>query len=112
MEHNDLLGILLDMRGGQVAADCNAKFNECLQAVLETGGKGELTIKLLISPSKFAMGGAVVEVETEHEAKMKKPELKVGKAIFFVSKDGKLSREPQDQTSMFTVGEEPKKEKK
>lgn len=108
MEQNDLLGILLDMRSGQVAADCNQKFNEVLQAVLETGGKGELTIKLLIQPSKFAMGGAVVEVETEHECKSKKPELKVGKATFFVTREGRLTREHPDQTGMFEVAAEVK----
>lgn len=107
---NDLLGILLDMRSGQVAADCNSKFNDVLAAVLETGGKGELTIKLFISPSKFAMGGAVVEVETEHECKTKRPELKVGKAIFFVSRDGKLTREPPDQVGLFAASEEIRKE--
>lgn len=107
---NDLLGILLDMRSGQVAADCNAKFNDVLAAVLETGGKGELTIKLFIEPSKFAMGGCVVEVETFHETKMKKPELKVGKAVFFVSKDGRLTREPPDQAGLFAAAEEVKKE--
>lgn len=100
---NDLLGILLDMRSGQVAADCNQKFNDVVSAVLETGGKGELTIKIFIAPSKFAMGGAVVEVETEHECKLKKPELKVGKAVFYVSKEGGLSRTPPDQLGpLFT----------
>lgn len=101
MAPNDLLGILLDMRNGQVAADCNQKFNDVLEAVLSTGGKGELTIKLSIAPSKFALGGAVVEVETAHECKAKKPELKVGKAMFFVSNEGKLSREHPDQVLMM-----------
>ena len=110
METTDLLQTLLDMRNGQVAADCNQKFNEVLQSVLETGGKGELVIKLLINPSKFAMGGAVVEVETEHETKMKKPELKVGKATFYVTKDGRLTREHPDQTSMGPIFEQQRKE--
>lgn len=109
---NDLLGILLDMRNGQVAADCNQKFKDVLDAVLETGGKGELTIKLFINPSKFAMGGAVVEVETEHECKAKRPELKVGKATFFVTKDGRLSREHPDQASMEPIFERTKEEDK
>ena len=52
----DLLQVLLDRRSGQVAADCNNKFNEVLKAVLDTGGKGELTLKLLMRPSKMGMG--------------------------------------------------------
>jgi hypothetical protein len=80
MEHamTDLLSVLTDMRNGAVAVDCNTKFNEVLKAVLETGGKGELSIKLFIKPSKMGMGGAVIEVETAHECKAKKPELEVG----------------------------------
>jgi hypothetical protein len=58
------------------------------------------------------MGGAVVEVETEHECKSKKPELKVGKAVFFVSKEGRLTREPPDQVGLFAVAEEVRKETK
>jgi len=97
----DLLRVLLDMRNGAVAADCNKKFDEVLAAVLETGGKGELQIKLFVEPSKMGMGGAVIEVETRHECKLKKPELAVGKSFFFVTKDGDLSRDDPDQIAMF-----------
>lgn len=103
---NDLLRILLDMRNGQVASDVNCKFNELVKAVLETGSKGELTIKLLVIPSKYALGGAVVEVETEHECKAKKPELKLGKSTFFVTKEGRLTRDHPDQIAMLGEMEE------
>lgn len=102
-QQTDLLAVLLDMRSGAVAADCNQKFNEVLKAVIETGGKGKLTIDLLIAPSKMGMGGAVVEVETSHECKMKKPELAIGKSFFFVNKDGSLTRDNPAQTAMFAV---------
>ncbi len=103
---NDVLQVMLDMRNGQVATDVNEKFNEVLQAVLETGGKGELTIKLFIRPSKLAMGGAVIEVETEHECKTKKPELAVGRSVFFVTTEGKLTRDDPAQSAMFSRQEE------
>jgi hypothetical protein len=106
----DLLAILLEMRSGKVATDCNMKFNDVLKSVLETGGKGELTIKLFIKPSKMGMGGAVIEVETEHECKVKKPELAVGRSFFFVTNDGELTREDPEQTAMFA--EEATKEAK
>lgn len=105
----DLLQVMLDMRGGQVAADCNQKFNDVLKAVLETGGKGELLIKLMVKPSKMGMGGAVIEVETAHECKLKKPELEVGRSFFFVTKAGDLTREDPAQTAMFEVIEEVRK---
>jgi hypothetical protein len=89
------------MRNGQVAADCNGKFNDVLKSVLETGGKGELVIKLFLKPAKMGMGGAVIEVETEHDCKVKKPELAVGRSVFFVTKDGDLTRDDPDQTALF-----------
>lgn len=97
----DLLSVLLDMRGGAVANDCNVKFNDVLRAVLETGGKGKLTIDINIAPSKMGMGGAVLEVEATHECKTKKPELAIGKAFFFVTPDGTLTRDDPSQTAMF-----------
>lgn len=101
----DLLQTLLDMRNGAVASDCNEKFNEVLKAVLDTGGKGELSIKIFIRPSKMGMGAAVIEVETEHECKMKKPELGIGRSIFFVTKEGTLTRNDPAQEAMFGEGD-------
>lgn len=98
---NDIISVLMDMRSGAVARDISAKFDEMIQAVLNTGGKGELIIKLKAAPSKLGMGGAVLEVETEHECKMKKPELQVGKSFFFVSKDGILTRDDPAQDALF-----------
>jgi len=107
-----LLSVLTDMRNGKVAIDCNEKFNEVLRAVLDTGGNGKLTIELSIKPSKMGMGGAVIEVETEHNCKMKKPELEIGKAFFFVTKDGDLTRDDPDQEKMFELEGEKETTKK
>jgi hypothetical protein len=98
----DLLFVLEDMRNGQVAEDCGQKFNEVLKAVLDTGGKGEFTIKLFIRPSRMGMCGAdgllaVFEVEIEHECKLKKPEPAIGRSVFFVTKDGELTRDDPAQ---------------
>lgn len=108
---NDVLQVILDMRGGAVAADINAKFNEMAQAVLETGGKGQLVITLNLEPSKLGMGGAVLEVQATHDCKMKKPELKVGTAFFFVTKDGQLTRDDPAQSAMFALEQPAQKEK-
>jgi hypothetical protein len=97
----DFLSLIVEMRSGAVAQDVNTKFNELISAVLETGGKGELTVKIKAAPSKLGMGGVVLEVETEHECKLKKPELAVGKAVFFVTKEGALTRDDPAQTAMF-----------
>jgi hypothetical protein len=101
----DFVSLLVDMRNGQVASDINGKFNEVLSAVLETAGAGELTVKFKIKPAKLGMGGAVIEIETEHETKLKRPELKVGRAVFFVTKEGALTRDDPAQTAMFEASE-------
>lgn len=97
----DFVSTLMEMRGGEVACDVNRKFHELLTSVLETGAKGELTLKFKIKPSKFAMGGAVLEVETEHDCKVKKPELSIGRSLFFVSKEGNLSRDDPAQIALM-----------
>ena len=97
----DLLKVLVEMRAGQVAADCNQKFSELLKAVLDTGQKGQMTLVLNLEPAKMGMGGVVLEVSAEHSIKLKKPELAIGEAVFFVTKQGDLTRDDPDQVAMF-----------
>ena len=89
------------MREGQVASDLIEKFNLVLQAVLETGKTGKMSIDLSISPSRVAIGGAVVEVEMEHNIKLRTPQLSIGKSAFFVSHEGELTRDNPAQAAMF-----------
>ena len=98
---SDFVSTLMAMRGGEVALDCDRKFKDVLAAVLETGQAGEIVLKVKVKPSKFAMGGAVLEVETSHECKLKKPELSIGKSLFFVGQDGLLTRDDPAQLAMY-----------
>lgn len=97
----DLIQTLIEMRNGEVAMDCNRKFNELLAAVFGTASKGKITITVQVAPSKLAMGGAVVEVETTHECTIKKPEMAIGRSLFFVTQDGTLTRDDPAQAAMF-----------
>jgi len=106
----DVIAVLLAMRSGKVAAHINEKFSDCLRAVLDTGGKGEVTIKLLIRPSKVGMGGVVLEVDMDADTKVKKPELAIGSSVFFVDKEGSLTREDPDQAGLFAAAEEVREE--
>ena len=101
MEKTDFIEMIMTCRSGQVASDLSAKFNSVLEAVLDTGGKGKMTICLDIVPAKFGQGGAVVEIDISHDVKLKKPELDIGKSIFFVDKSGRLTREDPAQADMF-----------
>ena len=110
----DIISILADMQRGQVISDINSKFEEALQAVFGTGKKGEVTIKLFIEPSKFSLGGGVIQVDIEHECKItKKPELAVGSSTFFVDDEGKLSRNaPGQETFVYDAEREEREAKK
>ncbi len=99
----DILRLLFDMRDGEVAQDISRHFDELKRAVLETRGKGKLTIELNLEPSKCAIGGAVLEIKTEHTCKVKKPELMVGAAHFFVTEEGDLTRENPAQDALFAA---------
>lgn len=97
----DFLATILDMRAGKVASDINQKFNTVLDAVIATGGKGEINLKIKIKPSEFGEGGTVVQVQASHEIKAKSPELVTGPSTFFVSRDGTLTRSDPAQQAMF-----------
>lgn len=97
----DFVQLLMDMRNGKVAADIGQKFQEVLDAVLSTGGKGKLTIEIDIAPEKMEMGGLVAEIQTSHSCKLKKPEKDIGRSIFFVTKSGDLTRDDPDQMALL-----------
>lgn len=105
MKQTDFIGVLAEMKNGEVLTDLNAKFNELLEAVFSTSSKGSMTIKVLVKPTRLAMGGTVVEVAAEHECIVKKPELALGASTFFVTKEGVLSRNHPGQDDMFNIDE-------
>lgn len=106
---SDIHNLLLEMRSGRVLQDINTKFNQVLTAVLDTGSKGKVTIELNIEPGRMGVGGAVLEVELSHNIKLKTPEHDIGKATFFVTKEGVLTREDPEQTALFNEVEQIKK---
>ena len=110
-KQTDFMEVLASMRNGEVMRDLSQKFNEVLTGVLDTGGKGELTVTFKIEPSKLGMGGIVLEVSAEHKTKIKRPELEVGASTFFVGRDGRLTREDPRQTDMFVMVETQKEHK-
>lgn len=98
----EALGAISDMRSGKVLADINEKFNNVIAAVIDVGKEGELSIKIKIKPSKFGLGGVVLEVDTIYDAKVKLPELEIGNSTFFVTQDGRLTRNDPAQEAMFS----------
>jgi hypothetical protein len=96
----DILAVLIQMRDGEVALECNRKFNELLDAVMATGGKGKISVTLDVKPSRMEMGGGVIEVEMTHKCSIDKPERTLGRSLFFVGDHG-LTRDNPAQERMF-----------
>ncbi len=101
----DFVSMLMEVQEGDAARMVNAKLQELMEAIRNTAGKGTLTIKMSIEPSKLAMGGVVQMVSASVEAAIKKPELGVGESVFFLTEDG-LSRNDPRQEAMFKYDEE------
>lgn len=100
----DFVSTVMEMRNGKVAADISRDFNEVYGAVLETGGKGQITITIDITPTRADMSaGRIKEVSLEHSVKLKKPKRPIGPSAFFVTDDGSLSRTDPEQMEMFST---------
>ena len=101
----DIIQTLVEMRSGAVAADCSQRLTEVLQAVMQTGKKGRLTIDIMIEPAKIALG-EVKEVALKHVCKVVEPVQDPGVTIFFPLKDGNLSRQDPNQMALELTADE------
>lgn len=101
----DFVTMLMEVQDGDAARSVNVKLHELLDAIRNTAGKGTLTLKMTIEPSKLAMGGGVQMVSTSVEVAIKKPELGIGESLFYITEDG-LSRNDPRQDEMFKYDEE------
>jgi len=104
---NDINSVICEMRNGAVLQDINAKFDEMVSAILATGGKGELTIKLTVYPSMKSQEGLIIGVTARHEVKVKKPDFMIGDSTFYVD-DGRLTRSDPAQKALFELPEKAK----
>lgn len=97
---SDFIAEVIGMRGGRVYADINLKANEVIDAVIENGGKGKLMVTFDFKAER-SEDGCIVEVSTGHELKIKKPDKHIGRSLFFVGRDGRLTTVDPAQTEMF-----------
>lgn len=93
----DFIGALLEMQNGRVASEINREWADLLNAIIENGGGGTFTLKLAVKPVGTDESGRVSQVEIDHDIKASKPKRRSGKAFFFTTQDGNLSRKDQRQ---------------
>lgn len=96
----DYVQTLIELRNGQVASECSNALQTVLAAVLDTGKKGAVSVKLDVVPTRVELG-RVVEVEVTHKITETIPDHNPGKTIFFPMPDGTLSRHDPAQIEMF-----------
>ena len=99
---SDVIALMMEMRNGQTAAIANDKFKEGLDAVRSTKRKGKLIITLEIEPSEIdPETNEVSRVKINPDIKLQRPEPNLGSGIYFVTRDGGLSRQDPKQFEMF-----------
>lgn len=97
----DIISILSEMQSGAVAIEISQKFAELVRSVVDTGRKGDMTIKLSLKSSRTKDG--TIEMAIDYDGKVKKPELPMGTSTFFVREDGTLSRSDPRQEALFEM---------
>lgn len=101
----DIIAMIAESQAGEVALDINRKLQEVVQAICETQGKGVLNLKITMQPGKLTgKGPRATQVQTivaDFDCSIKKPELGMGDAIFFVDENGELTRDDPRQERMF-----------
>lgn len=89
------LEFLQSFRRGELLAEGEQLLSELMEAVRDTGGKGELTLKL---PFKVNDAGQIECIPT---FTLKKPRRPLGTGIYFVTEDGLLTRRDPAQDDLF-----------
>jgi hypothetical protein len=95
----DLMNVLMEAREGKLAVKLSRDFTKLVAGVVETNQKGEMLIKIVLSPSKTDDGG--IQMMVHAEAKLKVPEFGIGPALFFVDDNNELTRTDPRQAALF-----------
>jgi len=91
----DFLATLAEMNRGRFILECGSQLSQLCDAVINTSGKGKLTLTLEVAPSGIK-DGRVNQVEIRPVIRIVRPEPNQGRSIFFIV-DGKLTRDDPDQ---------------
>lgn len=103
MPNVDFVSVLAELKNGRAHVDCSRKLSELVAAVCETKKKGKLVLQLLVEPSGLNEDGNVSETSVGWQCVIAKPEHDTGKSLFFVTKDGRLTRNDPAQEELFAA---------
>lgn len=97
----EFLSTLAELKNGRVIHQANDTMQRLLSAVQKHGGKGKLGLELVLSPRIDSDSGRVVEVDIAYSIKVAEPQPNHGTTMFYVDKEGKLTRQDPRQSEMF-----------
>jgi hypothetical protein len=95
------LNVLTDAQDGGVVHTLDERYGELLAAVLQHKAGGTMSLKVKVTPEKYNGRGEVIMVGLDFQCEVKKPALQPGEALFFVSDEGHLCRNPPGQEELF-----------
>jgi hypothetical protein len=96
MSRRSFVDTIRDVRGGQVLEDMDAKLQELVRAVQETGASGELVLKVSVAPMK----GSTEAVVVKDDIKSKLPVIKSAGTVLFPTPEGNLQRSHHRQDDL------------
>ena len=82
-----------DIRAGKMMDELSVEMNELIQQIIDTGKKGELTLKLKIEPLKDE--ASMVSVKDEITIKAPRPDR--GASLFYTTPEANLQRNDPNQ---------------
>ena len=97
----EFLSTLAELKNGRVIHQANDTMQRLLSAVQKHGGKGKLGLELTLSPRLDSDTGRVIEVDIAYSIKVAEPQPNHGTTMFYVDKEGKLTRQDPRQAEMF-----------
>lgn len=97
----EFLSTLAELKNGRVIHQANDTMQRLLSAVQKHGGKGKLGLELTLSPRIDSDTGRVIEVDIAYSIKVAEPQPNHGTTMFYVDKEGKLTRQDPRQAEMF-----------
>jgi hypothetical protein len=101
----DIISTIVVLNRGNFVIECGRELQELADAIVDTGKKGALVIKLEVAPCGLK-DGRVNQFEIRPDVSINKPKHDQGKSIFFLTQDNKLMRDNPDQMQMDYKKEE------
>ena len=101
----DFVQTIADLKNGKALIDCSRKLTKLVAAVVDVKKKGKLTLQLLIEPAGVGDDGRITETSVSWQCSIVEPQPDTGRSVFFVTRDGRLSRNDPNQEELFGVEE-------